>query len=83
MGILIGKIRRAVEEDRFAVSEHADEQMRERRIVPWQVVSGISTAKLVAERPDAWPNPVVEVEQLLPDGAPITVIWAWLEAGGN
>ncbi len=79
MGTLFDKLRKAVEEDRFGVSDHADERFRERRIIAWQVVNGISAARLLGERLDARPNPVVEVEQLLPDGTPITVIWAWLE----
>lgn len=52
--------------------------MRDRRIVGWQVAAGLDAAKVVRERPSAGPNPVVEFEQILPDGTPIKVVWAWI-----
>ena len=79
MGTLFDKVRTAVEQDRFLVSDHADERMRERGMMAWQLAAGISVAKLLNERPDSQPNPTVEVEQLLADGTNVVVIWAWLE----
>jgi hypothetical protein len=34
----------------------------------WQVVAGLEDGELIAERPDATPNPAVEVSESLPDG---------------
>lgn len=59
-------------------SAHADQRLRDRRIVGWQVVAGLDAAKVVRERPGAVPNPVVEFEQILPDGTSIKVVWAWI-----
>jgi len=44
------------------------------------VVAGIDDAKLIRERPDATPNPVVEFDQTLPDGTPFKAVWAWISA---
>ncbi len=44
----------------------------------WQVVDGLADAELLAERPDASPNPTIEVLELLPDGTEIKAIWALL-----
>lgn len=77
-GKLWDQIRRAVQEERYGFSAHADEQMRERSIRHWQVVAGVSAARLVRERPRARPNSVVEVEQMLADGTAVIAVWAWL-----
>jgi hypothetical protein len=45
----------------------------------WQVVAGVSTAKLLVERPNNRPNPVVEFDQLLSDGTSIKAVWSWLK----
>lgn len=79
MGKLFDTIRQAVEEDRFGVSDHAEERLSERRVVAWHLVAGISSAILIAERPRSRPNPSVEVKQTLPDGSEVTVIWSWLK----
>jgi hypothetical protein len=34
---------------------------------------------LIAERPADLPDPSVELQQSLPDGTPVKVIWAWVE----
>jgi len=44
----------------------------------WQVVAGLADGKLMAERPDAIPNPAVEVRETLPDGTDIKVVWSYL-----
>lgn len=79
---LLDRIRSAGCEDRFLIGLHANERLRERSIRAWQIVAGLENAKLLRERPEARPNPVVEVEQLLPDGTPVKAVWAWLPAAG-
>jgi len=74
MGALLEKIRRAVREDRFLVSWHAEE----RGVTGWQLVAGLDDAELVRERPASKPNPSVVVRQLLADGSEVEVIWSWL-----
>lgn len=44
----------------------------------WQIVAGVGEAKCLIERRRAKPNPLVEVEQLLPDGTPVKTVWAYL-----
>lgn len=78
MGVLFDQIRRAVEQDRFVIGLHAHERIRERQMKVWHIVAGLASGRLLTERPDASPNPVVEVEQILPDGTPILAVWAWL-----
>ena len=71
MGELAGKIRRAVRDERFVVGDHADERLKERRIVDWQVVAGLEKSKLLLERSDGEPHPVAEFQEELADGTPI------------
>jgi hypothetical protein len=72
-------IKQAVADERYVIGRHANERLRQRRVAAWQVISGVESGKLLAERPNAQPNPVAEVEQLLADGTPIKAVWAWLE----
>ena len=44
----------------------------------WQVVAGLEDGKLIAERPDADPNPSVEVREWLPDGSEFKAVWSLL-----
>jgi len=44
----------------------------------WQVVAGLTQGKIVEERPNAKPNAIVEVEQILADSTPFKAVWAWL-----
>ena len=78
MSELTGNIRRAIRDHRYVFGTHADERLRERRITAWQVVADSDSARVIRERPDAVPNPVVEFDQLLPDGTPFKAVWAWL-----
>ena len=78
MGKLFDNIRQAVREDRFVLSNHADDRLRERKIELWQIVSEIDNAILLNERPKDLPNPSVEIQQTLPDGTEIKVVWAWI-----
>jgi Domain of unknown function (DUF4258) len=79
MGDLFDKIIEAVQQERFVVSNHADDRLRERKIVVWQVISEIDHAIIVEERPHDTPFPSAIVEQFLPDGTPIRVVWSWDE----
>lgn len=44
----------------------------------WQAVAGLAASRLIAERPDATPNPVVEAREALPDGREFKAVWAYL-----
>jgi hypothetical protein len=79
MGRLFEKIREHVKEGRYVVGAHASERLDERGILEWQVIDGVDAAKLLQERTDAEPNPVVELEQLLADGTPVKVVWSLLK----
>jgi len=78
MGWLFEEIRRAVREERFFFSWHADERCEERGITGWQIVAGIEEGEILEERPHTKPNPSVVVRQALPDGSDVEVIWSWL-----
>jgi hypothetical protein len=79
MGKYYEKIRKAVREDRFVVSFHADERCEERGVSPWQLVVGLENSVLLRERPRSKPNPSVVVQSSLADGSDVEVIWAWLD----
>lgn len=78
MADLLNRIRQAVAEGCFVVSNHADDRLRERKIAAWQIEAGLEEAKLFRERPDTKPNPSVEVMQHLPDGTPVKAVWSLL-----
>jgi hypothetical protein len=78
MGDLFERVRNAVREERYLFSDHADNMLRERSIVHWQVVDGLENGRLLIERPAARPNPVIEVEQALADGTQIKAVWAYV-----
>lgn len=80
MGRLFNNIRNAVEGDRYVIGIHANQRLRERSIPAWQIIGGLSSGRLLLERPHDEPNPVVEVEQLLADGSKVKAVWSWLEA---
>ena len=48
----------------------------------WQVVAGLKDGELIAERPDATPNPAEEVRELLPDGTDFKAVWSHLRQSG-
>lgn len=52
--------------------------MEERGIMEWQVVAGLEDGALIAERPEATPNPTVEVRESLPDGVEFKAGWSHL-----
>lgn len=48
----------------------------------WQAVAGLDEGELIAERPDATPNPAVEVRETLPDGTHFKADWSHLSGSG-
>jgi hypothetical protein len=83
MASLLEKVRMAVANDRHLFTNHADDMLRERSIMAWQVIAGLAEARQLVERPDARPNPVLEVEVLLADGTPVKAVWAYLSSTGT
>ena len=83
MGKLLDRIRRAVNDERFVVSWHADERCEEREVAVWQVVAALDDAELVRERPQSKPLPSVVVRQKLADGSEVEAIWAWMSRSGR
>ncbi len=78
MATLFEQIRGAVASDRFVVGKHAAQRLESRRITEWQIIEGVQQGRLLAQRPNDQPNPVVEIEQILADGTVIKAVWAWL-----
>ena len=79
---LFDVIRQLVAEERYIVGQHASERLEERGIMEWQVVAGMEDGELIAERPDAMPNPAVEVRESLPDGTEYKAVWSYLRQIG-
>ena len=44
----------------------------------WQAVEGLEDSELTKERPEAEPNPAIEVSELLPDGTEFEAVWSHL-----
>jgi hypothetical protein len=78
---LFETIRRLVAEEKYVIGEHASERLVERGIMEWQAVAGVEDGELMAERPDAAPNPAVEVRECLPDGTEFKAVWSHLPQG--
>ncbi len=68
MGPLFNVPRRPVAEECYIVGQHASECLEDLGTTEWQVVAGVEDGELITERPDAMPNPAVEVRESLPDG---------------
>lgn len=81
MGRLADDIRRLIQE-RYVIGVHASERLEQRDIMEWQVVDAAINGRLVAERPNARPNAVVEIRGLLPDGVEVTTVWSLLRRSG-
>lgn len=75
---LFAKIRSRVLAGQYVVGQHAVERLEERGVLEWQVVDGIENGDLLLERPDASPNPAVEVRQVLADGVGIKAVWSYV-----
>ena len=82
MGQLLDRIRDLVEQGNYVVGKHAAERLDERGILEWQAVAGLEDGILIAERPDATPNPAVEVRESLPDGTDFKAVWSLLPQSG-
>lgn len=82
MATLFEKIKQLVEEERYLVGYHASERLEGRDIMEWQAVAGLKDGQLISERPDAVPNPAVEVRESLPDGSEIKAVWSYLPESG-
>jgi hypothetical protein len=82
MGRIFDTIRQLVAEDRYVIGQHASERLEERGIMEWQAVAGLEHAELLAERPEATPNPAVEVRESLPDGTDFKAVWSHLRQSG-
>jgi hypothetical protein len=82
MGQLLATIRQLVAEEKYVVGQHASERLEERGIMEWQVVAGLEDGELIVERPDAQPNPAIEVRECLPDGTEIKAVWSHLRQSG-
>jgi hypothetical protein len=78
VGKLFQTIRELVRQDRYIIGEHAAERLEERGIIEWDAVDGLEDGALLAERPNAKPNPAVEVGELLPDGTEFKAVWSHL-----
>lgn len=82
MGRLFETIRHLVLSERYVVGQHASERLEERGILEWQVIAGFDEGEWIAERPDARPNPAVEVRVTLADGTPVKSVWSHLRQAG-
>jgi hypothetical protein len=82
MGQLFDTIRQLVADEKYLVGQHAAERLEERGIMEWQAVVGLDDGELIAERPDALPNPAVEVREVLPDGTEFKAVWSYLPESG-
>lgn len=82
MGQLFALIRELVAEEKYVVGKHASERLEERGILEWQAVAGLKEGILLMERPDAEPNPAVEVRESLPDAIEFKAVWSHLPQSG-
>ena len=82
MAQLFDTIRQLVAEEKYVIGQHASERLEERGIMDWQVVAGLEDGELMLARPDATPNPAVEVRETLPDGTEIKTVWSYLRQSG-
>jgi hypothetical protein len=82
MGQLFALIRELVAVEKYVVGKHASERLEERGILEWQAVAGLEEGVLIMERPDAEPNPAVEVQESLPGGIEFKAVWSYLPRSG-
>lgn len=82
MSQLFEKICRLVLEGKYVIGQHASERLEERGIMEWQVVAELELSILLLEKPDASPNPAVEVRETLPDGTEFKAVWSYLTQSG-
>lgn len=80
---LFETIRSLVAAGRYVVGQHAAERLEDRGVLEWQVVDGVERGTLIVERPNAHPNPAVEIRQTLADGSEVKAVWSHLEAANT
>ncbi len=82
MGQLFVLILELVAQEKYVVGKHASERLEERGILEWQAVVALDEGSLLMERPDAEPDPAVEVRESLPDGTAFKAVWSYLPRSG-
>ena len=82
MGQVFDLIRDLVDQGKYVVRKHAADRLGERGILEWQAVAALEDGILLIERPDAMPNPAVEVREALPDGTEFKAVWSLLRQSG-
>jgi hypothetical protein len=82
VGQLFITLRQLVAQEKYVVGQHAAERLEERGIMEWQVVAALDDGELIVERPDAEPNPALEVRETLPDGTEFKAVWSHLRQSG-
>ena len=82
MGQLFNTIQTLVADEKYVIGQHAAERLEERGIMEWQAVIGLEDGELIVERPDAEPNPAIEVKEILPDGTEFKAVWSYLSRSG-
>ena len=73
----------AIGNENYLVSLHAQRRLRQRGIELWQIEAGVTGWIVEEVRPDDLPNPSMVCKQTLPDGAEVTVIWAFVPEDGQ
>jgi hypothetical protein len=68
----------AVRNGKVLISRHATRRLQERRIEYWHLEASLESGEVTEVRPDDEPNASIVVEQELPDGTEVNVVWAWL-----
>jgi hypothetical protein len=71
-------IQELIANGQYIIGQHASERMEERDIMEWQVVDGFRDCVLLVERAHDKPFASIEVEELLPDGTEVKVVWSYL-----
>ena len=79
---MFDEVRELVRHGAYVVGRHAADRLEERGILEWQAVVGLEDGVLILERPDAEPNPAVEVRESLPDGTEFKAVWSVLRRSG-
>lgn len=79
---LFDEIRRLVAEGHYLIGDHASERLLERGIMEWQIIAGMSDARLITERRLARPNPIVEMQVPLPNADDCKAVWSLLRREG-
>ena len=77
---LEARIRNAIAEGRWSFTDHADERIAERGIESWQIIEGVDEGETILIDPMAKPNPKMLIRQMLPDGAAVVAVWAFVKS---